>query len=124
MVHGTAAKVAAQEKEQIGKHMKTDGKESLVEEIVATWKGIPTEQELREWLTEETLTVTFTKLNGDERIMTCTKSFDIIPEDKRPKTNSEPKTGTITVWDVNANDWRSFRYDRVKNVEVFDEETK
>ena len=40
-----------------------------------------------------------------------------IPEESRPKTNSEPKKGTITVWDMNAKGWRSFKYDRVTKVE-------
>lgn len=86
-------------------------------QFVAELKGIPTEEDLIKQLREETLIVTFTKLDGDERIMTCTKSFDVIPESQRPKTDKESKPGTVTVWDVNANSWRSFRYDRVKAVD-------
>ena len=39
-----------------------------------------------------------------------------IPQDKRPKTDKPSKEGTITVWDVKADGWRSFRYDRVTKV--------
>ena len=49
--------------------------------------------------------------------MTCTKSFDIIPEESRPKTEKEPPKGNVTVWDVNAKGWRSFKHDRVTKVE-------
>ena len=95
----------------------TDGTESLTTKI-ASIKGIPTEKELTNLLREGVLVVTFKKLDGDERVMTCTKSFDVIPEDLQPKTNKEPKQGTVTVWDVNAKGWRSFRYDRVTKVET------
>ena len=93
-----------------------DGTESLTTKI-ASLKGIPTEKDLTSLLRESIITVTFKKLDGDERVMTCTKSFDVIPEDMRPKTNKESKQGTVTVWDVNAKGWRSFRYDRVTKVE-------
>ena len=86
-------------------------------DYVADAKGIPTEEKLKEALRKETLVVTFNKLDGDERVMTCTKSFDVIPEESRPKTDKESKAGTVTVWDLNAKGWRSFRYDRVTKVE-------
>ena len=88
-----------------------------VQDTVADLKGIPTQVELLEKLRNETLVVTFNKLNGDERIMTCTKSFDVIPEEHKPKTDKEPKEGNVTVWDTNAKGWRSFKYDRVTKVE-------
>ena len=49
-------------------------------DFVANAKGIPTEEKLKETLRKETLVVTFNKLDGDERVMTCTKSFDVIPK--------------------------------------------
>ena len=88
-----------------------------VEDTVADLKGIPTRDNLIELLRKEVVEVTFTKLDGDERVMTCTKSFDVIPEESRPKTDKESKAGTVTVWDLNAKGWRSFRYDRVTKVE-------
>ena len=86
-------------------------------DFVANAKGIPTEEKLKETLRKETLVVTFNKLDGDERVMTCTKSFDVIPEESRHKTDKDSKAGTVTVWDLNAKGWRSFRYDRITKVE-------
>ena len=86
-------------------------------DFVANAKGIPTEEKLKETLRKETLVVTFNKLDGDERVMTCTKSFDVIPGESRPKTDKDSKAGTVTVWDLNAKGWRSFRYDRITKVE-------
>mgnify|MGYP001179048688 CR=1 FL=1 len=95
----------------------TDLKFTTAGDFIASTKGIPTQLELLEQLRKETLVVTFNKLNGDERIMTCTKSFDIIPEEHKPKTDKEPKEGNVTVWDTNAKGWRSFKYDRITKVE-------
>lgn len=84
--------------------------------FIADEKGIPTEPNLVKLLQESVQVVTFTKLDGDKRVMTCTKSFDVIPKENQPTTNKPAKEGTVTVWDTNANGWRSFRYDRVLQV--------
>ena len=88
-----------------------------VQDKIAELKGIPTVEELNKQLKESTLVVTFNKLDGDERVMTCTKSYDIIPDENRPKTEKEPTKGNVTVWDINAKGWRSFKYDRVTKVQ-------
>ena len=88
----------------------------IVSSKVAELKGIPTKEDLNKQLRESVLIVTFNKLNGDERVMTCTKDFKLIPESHRPKTDKEPPEGNVTVWDINANGWRSFKYDRVTKV--------
>ena len=111
------AKVINEEKVQTMTNTEKVGTESLVSETIANLKGIPTRDQLVNQLMNETLVVTFRKLDGDQRVMTCTKSFDIIPEEHKPKTEKQPKQGTVTVWDVNAKGWRSFRYDRVKKFE-------
>lgn len=74
------------------------------------------DQELfRKWLlntlTEHIVTVTFTKLNGEQRVMECTLKKDIIP-------NTDPKENAVlcTVWDVNKSSWRSFRFDRINDL--------
>ena len=108
-----------EEKVQTMQSTQKDGTESLVSEKVANLKGIPTEKDLTSLLSEGILVVTFNKLDGDERVMTCTKSTKVIPEDSLPKSNKTPKAqGLVTVWDINAKGWRSFKYDRVTKVEV------
>lgn len=97
-----------------------DEKDFLVKETIAALKGIPTEEELSTLLRERVLKITFLKLDGDQRVMSCTKSWNLIPETKRPTSARESKPGTINVWDVNADGWRSFRYDRVQKVEPAD----
>ena len=106
-----------EEKAQMMQNIEVDGTESSVQETVAALKGIPTEELLTQMLREQILKVTFLKLDGDQRIMTCTKSMNFIPEDKRPTSSKPGKPGTINVWDLTADAWRSFRYDRVQAVE-------
>jgi len=84
---------------------------------IAEIKGIPAKDELEQNLRSNVYVVTFKKLDGDERRMTCTKRTDLIPKDKLPKTESKTHEKTVTVWDTNALDWRSFRYDRIITVE-------
>jgi len=62
------------------------------------------------------VTVTFTKVNGDQRVMKCTQNFEIIPTDKYPQQKEMPSSvneEVCRVFDVEAQDWRSFRKDSV-----------
>ena len=43
-----------------------------VQDTVAVLKGIPTREKLMEMLRKEVVEVTFLKLDGDERKMSCT----------------------------------------------------
>ena len=64
--------------------------------------------------------VTFTKVNADTRIMTCTLMESYIPvreraEEKRKVSKS---SNTISVWSINDNAWRSFRKDSVISLNI------
>ena len=81
--------------------------ETTVTKTVAELKGIPTQEILLEQLRKETLVVTFNKLDGSK----------VTAEVFEPKTDKAPKEGNVTVWDINAKGWRSFKYDRITKVE-------
>lgn len=96
-----------------------------VSDTVAALKGIPTRQELLDLLSDEIVNVTFDKLSGDERTMKCTLISDMLPkadrEDKLSQTkirNLEDKVFVVWCVDIEPHAWRSFRYDRIKKVEV------
>jgi hypothetical protein len=64
-------------------------------------------------------TVTFTKKDGAERVMRCTLRPDALPvqevtESKEPRKTSD---STLSVYDLEANGWRSFTIRAVKRVE-------
>ena len=74
---------------------------------------------LKEELNKGICEVTFTKKNGEERVMPCTLVFDHIPEEYHPKgTGSQHNSQeSIAVWCMDKEAWRSFRVDSVKSFE-------
>jgi len=95
-------------------------------ELVASLKGIPIREDLDKLLEQNVLVVDFTKLNGDKRVMTCTLREDMKPAATKKDPMSQEKVrkvsdAVVSVWDVNAKGWRSFRYERVNAVDVVDE---
>lgn len=78
---------------------------------------------LRDMLRMGPVKVTFTKKDGDTRVMECTLEETAIPEDFRPKPLAEGQTprkrseDSLSVWDLNANGWRSFIFANVTKVE-------
>lgn len=65
-------------------------------------------------LHETIVKVTFTKVNGDTRVMHCTLNEAELPEvvkEIEEKAPREKKPDVLAVWDVEAKGWRSFRWD-------------
>ena len=106
--------------------MDSQTKSSQVAETVASLKGIPVREDLDKMLEQNVLVVDFTKLDGDKRVMTCTLREDIKPPATKKDPMSQEKIrktsdAVVSVWDVNAKGWRSFRYERINAVDVVDE---
>lgn len=81
-----------------------------------------TREGLVDMLRHNIVTVTFTKVNGDERVMKCTLRSELIPN--APIQNGElvieqkQTSNNVSVWDVDASGWRSFRVASVKSISV------
>ena len=90
-------------------------------------------EQIREWvrglLQNSEVTVTFTKADGTDRDMLCTLDHSRIPvsivkpvqsvdgivrESKKPK--KEPDPHSIRVFDLEKQEWRSFRFERLRKV--------
>ena len=116
------------------------------DEVVRLLKGVPGTQyqegddqikeQIRAWvrglLTNSEINITFTKADGTDRDMLCTLDHSRIPvsvakpvsttasvdgivrESKRPR--KEPDPHSIRVYDLEKQEWRSFRFDRLKKV--------
>ena len=69
-------------------------------------------------LSEGIAIVTFTKKDGTERVMRCTRNPSFIPAEFHPKTSDEKEnleaSDNIRVFDVEKQGWRSFNYSTVK----------
>ena len=89
-------------------------------------------EQIREWvrglLQNSEVTVTFTKADGTDRDMLCTLdgsripvsiakpvSVDGIVRESR-KSKKEPDPHSIRVFDLEKQEWRSFRFERLKKV--------
>ena len=79
------------------------------------------------WLTgmlkiNESVTVTFIKKDGTQRVMNCTLNPDVLPvveakplaEGKAPRKES---TTSIRVFDIDLKEWRSFTTQSISKVE-------
>lgn len=106
--------------------MDSQTKLSPVADAVAALKGIPTKDDLKNLLEHNVVEVDFLKLNGDRRVMTCTLREDIKPRATKTdpmsqKAVREVSDAVVSVWDVNAKGWRSFRYERVNSINIVDQ---
>ena len=98
--------------------------DDLVKEQIRIW--------VKQLLTNSEVTVTFTKADGTDREMLCTLDHSRIPvsvakpvsttapvdgivrESKKPRR--EPDPHSIRVFDLEKQEWRSFRFERLKKV--------
>lgn len=72
---------------------------------------------LKERLQKEVLTVTFTKTNGETRVMECTLQESYLPRRATSApTERKENPAVLAVWDINKSAFRSFRVDNVTNV--------
>ncbi len=74
---------------------------------------------LLEMLHKRVVNVKFRKLNGDIRVMRCTLNANLLPPVKNTggvQEEAEPNPNLVTVFDLDAADWRSFRLDRILEV--------
>lgn len=72
--------------------------------------------------------VTFTKVNGDQRVMRCTLKQNLLPQSYVQDINEQTKekefhqtnANVIAAWDVQKGGWRSFRIDSVEYLQIID----
>ena len=67
---------------------------------------------LRNALGKGIVNVTFTKADGSRREMRATTNEGLFTYESRGGDTAEPQ-GVIRVWDLDKNEWRSIREDRV-----------
>lgn len=69
---------------------------------------------LVELLQQGVVNVKFTKSDGTERMMKCTLVDTYIqPHEKKTERVKKTNEHTLSVWDIENNGWRSFRFDSV-----------
>lgn len=82
------------------------------------WNGF--REFLRMVLAKQTVEVTFTKVNGDIRVMECTLNPEVLPKvvvnEDKPKREKKNPENSLAVYDVKAEGWRSFIIKNVNKV--------
>jgi hypothetical protein len=76
-------------------------------------------------LVSNVVEVTFTKVNGETRIMRCTLDPNHLPSNYNKQhleeMHQKPENlNTIAAWDIQANGWRSFRVENVEYAQIID----
>lgn len=62
--------------------------------------------------------ITFVKSNGEERKMRCTLAEDVVPQyEKKTEKVKTKNDDVLPVWDLDKQEWRSFRLDSIKLIE-------
>ena len=69
---------------------------------------------LTELLRSNVIEVKFTKVDGTERVMRCTLQPQYLPESIEKEGVKVRNADVQSVWDIDINAWRSFRFDSVK----------
>lgn len=72
-------------------------------------------QELSTMLAKGICQITFTKVNGEQRVMPCTLKEEFLPNKTTPTTASLNETN-MAVWCVDKQAWRSFKVANVTDV--------
>lgn len=68
-----------------------------------------TREEMMTALSEGVCRVIFTKVNGEERDMLCTREMRNIPEEYRPRGAEKYSDDVIRAFDISKSEWRSFK---------------
>ena len=71
-------------------------------------------------LQQKVMRVTFTKVNGEERVMDCTLQEYMLPE--TVESNRKQNEAVLPVFDINKGEWRSFRMDSISKIETVEYE--
>ena len=78
---------------------------------------------LLEALKNHECTVTFTKVNGETRVMPCTLKEDVIPKlpvdvASKSTVKRHENQNVVSVWCTDKKEWRSFRVDNVVDLQI------
>lgn len=92
----------------------TQGDEAVKEEF---------RQLIKSSLQKGQTTVVFEKIDGTQRTMVCTLDPSLLPvvevsEDAAPKKERKPNPEVQVAFDIEKQEWRSFRYDKIISVEI------
>ena len=69
-------------------------------------------------LKTQQLDISFVKSDGAERTMCATLLPDALPKQEKDKSPRKYNPDICVVWDTEKQEWRSFRWDRVRQIKL------
>jgi uncharacterized protein YccT (UPF0319 family) len=100
-----------------------DMKENEVKEVTTWYKTVDTKEQkkFQDWLKSHlkmgAVELTFQKKDGTMRVMNCTLEESKLPVyEKKTERTKTASTETLSVLDLDKNEWRSFRYDSIQQI--------
>ena len=69
--------------------------------------------ELHTTLKNNIVEITFTKVNGEKRVMKSTLQEEYLPKVDEKSSLKRTNANTVVVWSVEDNGWRAFKNDSV-----------
>lgn len=88
--------------------------------LVSSKKDLTTDPVFRSWLKDmlevDECKITFTKADGTERVMRCTLEHSVVSKYIKKTDRKSTNTDSIRVWDLDKDDWRTVKYDSIKQV--------
>ena len=82
-----------------------------------------TPADLATLLKQHVLEITFTKVNGETRVMPCTLRADRLPPKPITEDNKSVRARTpnvVSVFCTDNNEWRSFRFENLKTWKIIE----
>lgn len=102
------------------KNFKKFCKQENYGEQCAVTKPFVNDQVSRDWLKnllhDSDVEITFTKKDGTERVMLCTLNEDVVPPTGDKLRTVNRSESAQPVFDIQYQEWRSFRWDSVKSI--------
>jgi hypothetical protein len=81
-----------------------------------------TKEKIKDLLKRKIVNVKFKKKDGTERTMKCTLLSDLVPVYEKKTERTKPENeGTLAVWDLEKEAFRSFKIDSVIDYQVLEE---
>lgn len=87
-------------------------------EVIMNFTDPTVQSQIKEKFLAKDLLVTFTKVNGEQRKMRCTLNPTKITrqQQKESKNSRVVPSSVMVVFDLDKNEWRSFRWGSVKEI--------
>lgn len=81
-----------------------------------------TKESIRNLLRQAVVGITFVKADGTVRDIKCTLAEEFLPIQEVKESSKKNSSNNCSVWDMEKQEWRSFRWESVTHIFILDQE--